>query len=229
MNKQISRFIYRIIKRLLDVSFALIGLIITLPLMLLVGLFIKLESDGPVFFKQLRTGKDGKNFYIYKFRSMTVDNDIYNFKSENKITKIGKFIRKTSIDELPQFINILKGEMSFIGPRPWIVDYYENFTDDQKRRVAVLPGITGLAQAAGRNNISVLDKINYDLEYVDNYSLKMDIKVIFLTIKTVISKSGAELSKIGIKDEIKELNDHYLSITSEIPVVEVTDLEQYMI
>jgi lipopolysaccharide/colanic/teichoic acid biosynthesis glycosyltransferase len=136
---------------------------------------------------------------------MTVDNDVMNFKTENKITKVGKFIRKTSLDELPQLFNILKGEMSFIGPRPWIVEYYNNFNAYQKRRVEVLPGITGLAQATGRNNLNIFEKINYDIEYVDNFSFKMDLKVVFKTIKTVLSKEGAELSKYGIKEEIEDL------------------------
>jgi len=189
----------------MDILLALIGLIFAFIPMIIVAIAIKLESKGPALFKQVRTGKGGKNFNLYKFRSMTVDNDVLNFKTENKITKVGKFIRKTSLDELPQLFNILKGEMSFIGPRPWIVEYYNNFNSHQKRRVEVLPGITGLAQATGRNNLSIFEKINYDIEYVDNFSFKMDVKVVLKTIKTVLSKEGAELSKYGIKEEIEEL------------------------
>ena len=196
---------YKYIKRLMDVVLALFGLILAFIPMIVVAVAIKLESKGPALFKQVRTGKDGKNFNLYKFRSMTVDNDVLNFKTENKITKVGKFIRKTSLDELPQLFNILKGEMSFIGPRPWIVEYYNNFNAHQKRRVEVLPGITGLAQATGRNNLSIFEKINYDIEYVDNFSFKMDVKVVLKTIKTVLSKEGAELSKYGIKEEIEDL------------------------
>ena len=192
---------YKYIKRLMDILLALIGLIFAFIPMIVVAIAIKLESKGPALFKQVRTGKDGKEFKLYKFRSMTVDNDVMNFKTENKITKVGKFIRKTSLDELPQLFNILKGEMSFIGPRPWIVEYYNNFNAHQKRRVEVLPGITGLAQATGRNNLNIFEKINYDIEYVDNFSFKMDLKVVFKTIKTVLSKEGAELSKYGIKEE----------------------------
>ena len=188
---------------------------------------IKKEDKGPVLFKQTRTGYKGKEFKLYKFRSMTIDNDVLNNKSENKLTKIGTFIRKTSLDELPQFINILKGDMSLIGPRPWIVEYYQNFTDEQKKRVDVLPGITGLAQATGRNNISIFEKINYDLEYVNKYSLLMDIKVIFLTIKTVLSKTGAEISKSGIHEELKELHDNYLSVTGKQPVITPEQVIQY--
>lgn len=196
---------YKYIKRLMDLILAIIGLILAGIPMIIVAIAIKLESKGPALFKQVRTGKDGKNFKLYKFRSMTVDNDVMNFKTENKITKVGKVIRKTSLDELPQLFNIIKGEMSFIGPRPWITEYYNNFNAHQKRRVEVLPGITGLAQSTGRNNLTVFEKINYDIEYVDNFSFKTDLKVVLKTIKTVLSKEGAELSKYGIKEEIDDL------------------------
>ncbi|MBO5530142.1 MAG: sugar transferase [Bacilli bacterium] len=196
---------YKYIKRLMDILLALIGLVFAFVPMIIVAIAIKLESKGPIIFKQERTGKDGKTFKLYKFRSMTVDNDVLNFKTENKITKVGKFIRKTSLDELPQFFNIIKGDMSFIGPRPWITEYYNNFNEHQKRRVEVLPGITGLAQSIGRNNLNIFEKINYDIEYIDNFSFKMDLKVVLMTIKTVLSKEGAELSKYGIKEEIEDL------------------------
>ena len=218
---------YKYVKRLLDIIISLIVLIVfSLPILIL-SIVIKLEDKGPVLFKQTRTGYKGKEFKLYKFRSMTIDNDVLNNKSENKLTKVGKYIRKTSLDELPQFINILKGDMSLIGPRPWIVEYYNNFTDEQKKRVDVLPGITGLAQATGRNNITIFEKINYDLEYVNNYSLLMDIKVIFLTIKTVLSKTGAEISKSGIHEELKELHDNYLSVTGKQPVITPEQVIQY--
>jgi len=193
------------VKRLFDVLFSFIALLVFCIPMLLIGIAIKLESTGPIFFKQLRTGKDGKNFWLYKFRSMSVDNDVMNFNCENKTTKVGAFIRKISLDELPQFINILKGEMSFIGPRPWITEYYECFNKEQKRRCSVLPGITGLAQTVGRNNLTVFDKIRTDLKYVDNCSFKMDIKIIFLTIKTLFLRDGVEISKTGIKEELDAL------------------------
>ena len=182
---------YKYFKRTMDFIMSLILIILLGIPMIIIAIIIKSESHGPAIFKQLRTGKNGKNFYLYKFRSMTPDNDVYNLEEGNKVTKFGNILRKTSLDELPQLINILKGEMSFIGPRPWIVEYYQNFTDEQKRRVSVSPGITGLAQVAGRNNLTIFEKINYDLEYVDNYSLKMDLKVVGLTIKTVLSREGA--------------------------------------
>ena len=218
---------YKYVKRLLDIIISLSALLVFSIPIILISIMIKKEDKGPVLFKQTRTGYKGKEFKLYKFRSMTIDNDVLNNKSENKLTKIGTFIRKTSLDELPQFINILKGDMSLIGPRPWIVEYYQNFTDEQKKRVDVLPGITGLAQAEGRNNISIFEKINYDLEYVNNYSLLMDIKVIFLTIKTVLSKTGVEISKSGIHEELKELHDNYLSVTGKQPVITPEQVIKY--
>ena len=208
--KTSSFSLYKYFKRFFDIVLSLILLIVFAIPMLLIAVAIKLDSKGPVFFKQKRTGKNGKEFNLYKFRSMTADNDVLNFKSENKLTRVGKFIRKTSLDEISQVFNIIKGDMSWIGPRPWIPSYYENFTEEQKRRVEVLPGLTGLAQAKGRNNLSIFDKIKYDIEYVDNISLKMDIKIIFLTIKSVLSKEGAELSKMGIKDELEDLKKNKL-------------------
>jgi len=210
---------YRHVKRFLDLLISLFVLVFAFIPMIIIAIAIKLESKGPVFFKQKRTGLNGKEFNLYKFRSMTADNNVLDFKSENKLTRVGKFIRKTSLDELGQVINIIKGDMSWIGPRPWIVEYYQNFTDEQKRRVEVLPGLTGLAQCNGRNNLSIFDKINYDIEYVDNFSFKMDLKIIFLTIKSVLSKSGAELSKSGIRDELMQLKENYLQTTGELPII----------
>ena len=210
---------YKHVKRFLDLFISLFVLVFAFIPMIIIVIAIKLESKGPVFFKQKRTGLNGKQFNLYKFRSMTADNNVLDFKSENKLTRVGKFIRKTSLDELGQVINIIKGDMSWIGPRPWIVEYYQNFTDEQKRRVEVLPGLTGLAQCNGRNNLSIFDKINYDIEYVDNFSFKMDLKIIFLTIKSVLSKSGAELSKSGIRDELVQLKENYLQKTGELPII----------
>lgn len=204
---------YRYVKRFLDLVMTIILLVICLIPMTIIAIAIKIDSKGPVFFKQIRTGKDGKTFMLYKFRSMVADNDVHNFTTENRYTKVGNFVRKTSLDELGQLINILKGDMSFIGPRPWITDYYENMTEEQRHRCDVLPGITGLAQCKGRNNISIFDKINYDLEYVHNFSFKQDVKIVFLTIKTVLSKSGADASKETIHDEIELLKTQTIDLS----------------
>lgn len=192
-------------KRFLDIIFALILLIPLAPIMLIIGLAIKIDSKGPVIFKQIRSGKNNKEFMLYKFRSMTCNNDFYDKTKEDQVTKVGKFIRKTSLDELPQLFNILKGEMSFIGPRPWVIDYAKYFTDEQMRRLEVLPGITGLAQSSGRNAISILDRINLDVEYVNNISLMLDIKIIFKTIIGIIKKEGFSNSKSAIHEELRML------------------------
>ena len=183
------------IKRILDIFFSLLFFIILIPLFLIISLLILLIDRNKIIYKQIRTGKNGKDFYIYKFSSY----------KNGKVTKFGKIIRLLSIDELPQMINILKGNMSFIGPRPWIKDYYNNMTDNQRKRFEVLPGITGLAQVNGRNDISIFDKINYDLEYVDNISFLFDLKIIFKTIKVVICKEDAKVIENNIEKEINEL------------------------
>ena len=211
---------YRYVKRILDLIMAIVLMIIFLIPMIIIGILIKLDSKGPVFFKQERTGKNGKTFLLYKFRSMAVDNDVHDFSKSDQHTKIGTILRKLSLDELPQLINILKGEMSLIGPRPWIPDYYESMNEHQRHRNDVLPGITGLAQAKGRNNISIISKINYDLEYVQNYSLVQDIKVFFLTIKTVLSKEGADAGKNTIQTELETLK------TQELKVSDIKELEK---
>lgn len=200
---------YKYFKRGIDILFALLFLIFSTIPMLIVSIAIKLEDNGPVIYKSKRMGKGLKTFNTYKFRSMKTNREELhsNLSHEEMVTKVGKFIRKTSLDELPQLFNVLKGEMSFIGPRPWIPEYYEWFTDEQKRRVDVLPGISGLAQVKGRNGINIFKKIEYDLEYIDNISLWMDIKCIYLTVVTVFRKNNAEISEQGIKEEISELKE----------------------
>ena len=194
------------IKFFSDRLLALIGLIIALPLMIIIAIAIKLDSRGPVIFKQERTGKRGKLINVYKFRTMVADNDVRDFSKEDQHTKVGKILRKTSLDELPQLYSILIGDMSFIGPRPWIPEYYDNMTEIQRHRYDVRPGLTGLAQVNGRNNITIHDKIKYDLEYIKNYSLRQDIKIIFLTIKCVFTGSGADAGKSTIQNELSDLN-----------------------
>lgn len=196
------------IKFMFDRFLAILGLIVASPLMLLIAIAIKLDSKGPVLFKQERTGKHGKNFYVYKFRTMVEKNDVHDFSKADEHTKIGKILRKTSLDELPQLISIATGKMSFIGPRPWITDYYDNMNDSQRHRYDVRPGLTGLAQCMGRNNISIFDKIGYDLQYIENYSLYQDLKVVFLTIKIVFTGSGADAGKSTIHDELEDLKKY---------------------
>ena len=198
-----------VIKRLFDFILALFLLILAAIPMGIVAICIKLEDGGPVIYKSKRMGKGCKVFDTYKFRSMKVNREELhsNLTHEQMVTKVGKFIRKTSLDELPQLINILKGEMSFIGPRPWIPDYYEWFTAEQKRRSDVLPGISGLAQVKGRNGINIFKKIEYDLYYVDHISFIMDIQLVIETVVQVFKKTNAEISEQGIKEEIRELQE----------------------
>ena len=204
-----KRKVFLFVKRAFDIIVSLIALIILAIPMIIVAILIKLEDGSPAIFKQVRMGKNLKPFNIYKFRTMKTQREELNseLSHEEMVTKVGKVLRATSIDELPQLINILKGEMSFIGPRPWIVEYYEWFTDEQKRRSDVRPGITGLAQIKGRNGINIFKKINYDLEYVDNMSLWLDIKIFFGSIVAVFKKTNAEISENGIKDELTELRE----------------------
>ena len=195
------------IKRIMDLIFAIILLIIFAIPMAVIAICIKLEDNGPIIYKSRRMGKGLKEFDTYKFRSMKTKREELQseLSHDEMVTNIGKFIRKTSLDELPQLINIIKGEMSFIGPRPWIPEYYVWFTDEQKRRVDVLPGISGLAQVRGRNGINIFKKIEYDLQYVDNISFSQDFKLVLETIGTVFSKDNAEISEQGIKEEINDL------------------------
>lgn len=200
---------YLKVKRIIDIILALILFVVFAIPMILVSICIKLEDGGTVFYKSQRMGKGLKPFYIYKFRSMKTCRKELDGRMthEDMVTKTGKIIRKTSIDELPQLINILKGDMSFIGPRPWILDYYKWFTPEQCRRCEVLPGLSGLAQAKGRNGITIFEKIDYDIEYVDNVTFKNDVKIIIETMKTVLKKSNAEITEEGIKEELKQLRD----------------------
>ena len=174
-------------------------------LLLIVSIAIKIDSKGPILFKQARNGKHGKIFYMYKFRSMVANNDVRDLSKSDEFTKVGRFIRRTSLDELPQLINIAKGNMSFIGPRPWIPEYYENMNETQRHRCEVRPGITGLAQVMGRNNIDVFKKIEFDLEYIKNYSMLQDIIIVLLTIKTIFTGKGVDAGKEGIQNELDDL------------------------
>ena len=207
---------YLKIKRITDIILATILLIIFAIPMAIVAIAIKIEDGDPIIYQSKRMGKDMKIFNVYKFRSMkTKRKELQShLDHENMVTKVGKFIRKTSLDELPQLFNILKGEMSFIGPRPWIPEYYEWFTEEQMRRAEVLPGISGLAQVKGRNGIGVFKKIEYDIEYVDNMSFKQDMKLVLETVKTVLSEANAEITESGIKEEISELKENNLYITA---------------
>ena len=174
---------------------ALVSLIILSPLFLIVSLLIKIESKGPVFFKQERIGKGNINFMIYKFRSMRTDTpDVATHLLDNPdifITKVGKFLRKTSLDELPQLINIVKGEMLFVGPRPALYNQYDLRDLRTEKGVHVLyPGVTGLAQVNGRDELEIPEKVEFDRKYVEKRSIFMDIKIVFMTFIKVFKSEG---------------------------------------
>ena len=187
--------LYSISKRTMDIVSSLVGLILLSPLFLLVAILIKLDSKGPIIFKQIRIGKNSKPFYIYKFRSMKIDAP--NLSTEEFInasdftTKVGKFIRKTSIDELPQLVNILKGDMSIVGPRPVIEREVRLLEIRKECNVdSILPGITGLAQINGRDDIDDYEKVKYDFEYLSKRNLVLDIKIIINTVLKVAKSEG---------------------------------------
>lgn len=184
--------IYKYVKRILDIISSLLAIIVLSPLLAVTSVLVKTKLGSPVIFKQERPGKDEKIFTLYKFRTMTDERDENGDLLPDKIrlTKFGKFLRSTSIDELPELFNILKGDMSVVGPRPLLVKYLPLYNEHQHRRHEVKPGLSGWAQVNGRNAISWEEKFDYDVEYVDNYSLLMDIKILFMTIMNVLKREG---------------------------------------
>ena len=191
---------YRGLKRVFDFIIALTALIFLWPLMLIVAILVKATSPGPAIFVQQRVGKDGKVYDMYKFRSMCVgaeqqEGGVFCTKGDARVTPVGKFIRATSLDELPQLINILKGEMSLIGPRPVLTyypKYWEEYTEEELKRFDVLPGVTGWAAVHGRKTNTVEARFAYDNYYVDNLSFGLDVKIFFMTIKSVLTNEGNE-------------------------------------
>lgn len=189
---------YALIKRILDFFLALVGLIVGIPICILFGILIFLESPGNVIFKQERVGKDGKIFILYKLRSMCLDAEKngqqWAQKNDSRILRVGKFIRKTRIDEIPQLFNILKGDMTFVGPRPEIPKFTVEFNEHYPgfiNRVVVLPGLTGLAQIKGGYDLNPKEKLEKDLEYIQNQSLLLDLKIIFNTVTIIFTGAGA--------------------------------------
>lgn len=185
---------YGKVKRVFDVCFALFLLLVLWPVMLLAALWVKLESPGPVIYSQRRPGYHQKIFSIYKFRSMRVETvrDGRPLSDAERLTTSGRILRKTSIDELPQLFNILKGEMSFIGPRPFLINDLGTYTEEQLVRFEVLPGISSWTAIHGRNMNTMEDKCNYEIYYVEHYGLKIDIEIFFKTILLVLSQEDVE-------------------------------------
>lgn len=197
------------IKRILDIILSLVALVCLSPILLIVAILVRVKLGSPVLFKQKRPGKDEKIFTLYKFRTMTDERD----KSGNllpdsqRLTKFGKFLRSTSLDELPELINIIKGDMSIVGPRPQLVRDMLFMTDEQRKRHSVRQGLTGLAQVNGRNNITWEDKLNYDLEYIQNITFIGDLKIILKTVLKVFRKD--DINTDGM-DTAEDLCDYLL-------------------
>jgi exopolysaccharide biosynthesis polyprenyl glycosylphosphotransferase len=198
----------RLIKRMIDIAGSIIGLAFTTILTPFVAIAIKLETRGPVFFTQVRIGKNGRRFKMYKFRSMYTDAEerkrelikdnevtglMFKMGNDPRITKVGRFLRKTSIDEMPQFFNVLKGDMSLVGTRPPTVDEFEQYNVYYRRRLSITPGLTGMWQVSGRSDITDFDEVvKLDLEYIDNWSLKEDLKIMIRTIGVVLFGRGSK-------------------------------------
>ena len=196
----------RKLKRLFDIAGSLFGLIVLSPPLLTVAALIKLTSRGPILFRQKRIGADEKVFFCYKFRSMyqdaearqaelearnEADGAIFKIKDDPRVTPVGSFIRRWSVDELPQLINVLKGEMSLVGPRPLPLRDFEQMGELHKKRLEAIPGITGYCQTSGRSNLSFEDMVRLDLYYIENWSLGLDIKIILKTVEAVLRHEGA--------------------------------------
>lgn len=179
-------------KRVFDLTVSTVSIVLFLPLFLIISICIFFTMGTPIFYKQLRIGKDNKPFYIYKFRTMMNALEINGriLSDDERITKFGIILRKTSLDELPQLINVIKGEMSLVGPRPLLPEYLPLYTREQIRRHEVKPGITGLAQVSGRNSISWEEKFRLDVFYVDHCSFLMDMKILLLTVLKVLKREG---------------------------------------
>lgn len=207
VKTKISKKVYIKIKRVIDVIFASIALILLSPVFAIIAIAIKIDSKGPVFFAHKRIGKNGNIIKLYKFRSMVINaekliksftpeqmreyKENYKLTNDPRITKVGKFLRKTSLDELPQLINIINGDLSIIGPRPVVADELEKYGTNKDKFLSVTPGLTGYWAANGRSNTTYEQRMEMELYYIDNLSLKMDIKVFFKTILSVVKKEGA--------------------------------------
>lgn len=204
-------FYARHVKRALDILIALLGLLIASPVLLLTAIAVKLDSKGPAIFKQPRLGLNGRVFNIYKFRSMKVGSEhtgtgVYSRKDDVRVTRVGKFIRATSIDELPQLINLLNGTMSAIGPRPALTYHpwrYEEYTEEQKKMFLVRPGVTGWAQVNGRKDVEWHRRIELNVWYIENVSFMLDVKILFRTIFKVI----ANADNVNVENTLKADGD----------------------
>lgn len=217
---------YFIVKRVLDTLIAAVALVILSPVLAAIAVAVKLDSPGPVFFRQGRRTRNGKIFEMYKFRSMVVDAEhmgagLFNYENDPRVTRVGGFLRKTSLDELPQLLNVLRGEMALVGPRPCVsyeLGDYETLNARYKKRFQVLPGITGLAQVSGRNELPWDEKVNYDNEYIDRVAREgifLDLWILFRTVAKVFSKSSI------YEERPDGLDDRQAAEESEARIIEL--------
>lgn len=192
-------------KRIFDVIAVLSGGLILLPLLLVILVLVRLKLGSPIFFRQIRPGLNGRPFELIKFRTMldTVDADGNLLPDSERLTRFGQFLRRSSLDEFPELLNVLRGEMSLVGPRPLLMQYLDRYTPEQARRNEVLPGITGWAQVSGRNAISWEEKFRCDVWYVDNISFWLDLKILFLTLLKVIRRDGISAEGHATIEEFK--------------------------
>lgn len=203
INKQYG---YRVCKRIFDIIASVIGLIILSPIFFIVAVAIKLDDGGPIFYDQIRVGRNGKKFKMFKFRSMRVnaedeieklqkhsevDGAMFKMRNDPRVTRVGRFIRKTSIDEFPQLINVLIGQMSIVGPRPPLPREVKNYTEYDKQRLYVKPGCTGLWQVTARNSVGFQEMVNIDLDYIQRRSVWLDLKIMFKTVKVIFVPNEA--------------------------------------
>lgn len=208
------------VKRLLDIIISLCGIIILFPLYLVLAILVRVKLGSPILFKQDRPGKDEKIFKLYKFRSMTDAKDEHGnlLPDEERLPSFGKKLRSSSLDELPELFNILKGDMSIIGPRPLLVRYLPRYNEFQKHRHDVRPGLTGLAQTHGRNAITWEKKFEYDVEYVNNLSFKLDVSIFFATVRAVLKREGINSETSATMEEFMgtpAVNEQYPAIDKE--------------
>lgn len=207
-KKKKGRKVYNLVKRIFDIVMALFALLILLPVFIIIAILIKSDDGGPIFYKHKRVGKNRKSIYVYKFRSMAVNADeifsyfteeqikefekYYKLENDPRITRIGDFLRKTSLDELPQFLNILKGDMSFVGPRPVVSKELNKFGDNQDLLLSIKPGLTGWWACSGRSDTSYEQRVDLEIYYVNNYCAKLDFLCLVKTIRAVIEGKGAK-------------------------------------
>ncbi|MBI4435808.1 MAG: sugar transferase [Candidatus Omnitrophica bacterium] len=197
---------YHLIKRLMDIVMSLLGILLSFPLWVLIALCIRADSKGPIIFKQVRIGKGGKSFVLYKFRSMqagaeemkeqlkhlnVAEGPIFKIKNDPRVTRVGRLLRRSTLDELPQLINVLKGQMSLVGPRPPLPEEVAVYTPLQRKRLEVTPGLTCLWQVSGRSEISFSEWVQLDLYYIQHQSFLLDVKILIRTLPAVLSRRGA--------------------------------------